>query len=122
MLKPIVLLLGAAALTSTNFAPAQADTNKIVTILTMMETGKPTIVIDLSDAKGGINFKGRKTIYDGGKLTKTAIIQDDFEFTGKDKEGKQFSYKFKSGVAVFTTTLVKTSNQQAPKAANKPKV
>ena len=117
MPKPIAILLGALALASTNL-PAQADTNRTVTILTMMETGKPTVSVDISNLQ--LTVRGDEATYDpGGKngVTKTVILKGKALVTGIGKDGKRIDYAVKDGVAIITTTSIKPSPKPKAKSA-----
>ena len=85
-----------------------------------METDKPAITVNLSETiVGDMKITAANSTHDnGGKdhLTTTMIAKDDFEFVGKNKEGKEVSYKFKSGTAILTRTLI-----ESPKVVKKPK-
>lgn len=121
MSKPIFLLATALALASTTIASAKADANRTVTILTMMETGKPTVSVDVSDLK--VTFKSDEATYDaGGKnsVTRTAIAKGNTIITAVDKGGKRIDYAVKDGVTILTSTLIKASPKPKAKAGKKP--
>lgn len=121
MLKPIFLLATAIALASTTVVSAKADANRTVTILTMMETNKPTVSVDISDLK--VTFTGDELTYDAGSkngLTKTVIAKGNSTITGIGKDGKRIDFSVKNGVTILTSTSIKPSPKPKAKAGKKP--
>ena len=73
MRRHISVLLGALAL-STTLSVAKADGNKTISVLTIIETGKPAILVNLSDTSGDATIKGDSIVFDSGETSAKARI------------------------------------------------